>query len=404
MKMPWPFRTMSAVPAPGVEPEKIPPPRTGEIAWSESTLSLFSKGDFPKYNPDSLMTSKGAGIYLRMMLDDQIKAVVRFKQHAVVSRDFFFDIGVDEDGEPLPEHEEIAAFFEHVIKQMRGTFTDKLIEILSAIWAGFSITEKVYAPIEYQGRAWWGLKDLKTKPFDSFNGGIITDEFGEVLELKQVNGGKHIIIPYSKVIHFVYQADFDRHYGQSDLRACYRAWWSKDITIKFQNIFLERYASPFTWGTLPETGISTTDRTELQSLLNNLSAAAAAILPAGVDIKTSTAHSSNAYEQAISQHDKAIAKVHRRRAHLRKAEGKYTDKEWQELVAKYDGKCLCCGRGDLPMSVDHVIPLSRGGSNYIDNIQPLCRSCNTKKSTKTIDYRHTVMELRWQTTQEQPTI
>lgn len=53
-------------------------------------------------------------------------------------------------------------------------------------------------------------------------------------------------------------------------------------------------------------------------------------------------------------------------------------------------KVLCNGCGEkLNMEgsdkyhVDHVIPLSRGGSNWPDNIQLLCPSCNLSKGAKT---------------------
>lgn len=76
---------------------------------------------------------------------------------------------------------------------------------------------------------------------------------------------------------------------------------------------------------------------------------------------------------------------HVRRARRRDA-GTYTNAEWNELCARYNHRCLCCGES-RPLTVDHVIPLSRGGSNTIENLQPLCLSCNDRKGSRTIDYR-----------------
>ena len=70
------------------------------------------------------------------------------------------------------------------------------------------------------------------------------------------------------------------------------------------------------------------------------------------------------------------------------AEGKYTLAQWDTIVNYYcpSGECLSCGKKDK-LTRDHVIPLVSGGSNYISNIQPLCRYCNSSKRDKTIDYR-----------------
>lgn len=60
--------------------------------------------------------------------------------------------------------------------------------------------------------------------------------------------------------------------------------------------------------------------------------------------------------------------------------------EWELVKAKYKYKFIAC-KSIRKLTIDHVVPLSRGGHDGKDNIQPLCQSCNSKKSSKIIDYR-----------------
>lgn len=91
--------------------------------------------------------------------------------------------------------------------------------------------------------------------------------------------------------------------------------------------------------------------------------------------------------QSESGRLRVIANAQRRRARLLECEGDFTAEEFAELCLLYDGKCLSCERTDLRLTVDHVIPVSKGGRNSIDNIQPLCRQCNSRKRDKDTDFR-----------------
>jgi 5-methylcytosine-specific restriction endonuclease McrA len=47
-------------------------------------------------------------------------------------------------------------------------------------------------------------------------------------------------------------------------------------------------------------------------------------------------------------------------------------------------KCQCCGAkpsddNDVTLEVDHIVPVSKGGSDFYDNLQVLCKKCNIGK-------------------------
>lgn len=73
----------------------------------------------------------------------------------------------------------------------------------------------------------------------------------------------------------------------------------------------------------------------------------------------------------------------RRRARLRAADGRHTAAELQTLMQRQRNKCASC-KDPLKdgFDVDHIVPLSKGGSNDILNIQLLCHSCNRSKGAK----------------------
>lgn len=87
--------------------------------------------------------------------------------------------------------------------------------------------------------------------------------------------------------------------------------------------------------------------------------------------------------------EKSVAASNRRRALKYASNSTHSEEEWQELKAFYNFRCLCCGKQEpeIKLTRDHVIPLTQGGTDSIDNVQPLCARCNSKKNNKHIDYR-----------------
>jgi len=283
------------------EQKPTPPPVSGEMAILFSRL--YSK--LERYNPDGLIGRRGWDIYRKMLTDDQVKAVQTFFKHASLARGFTWV--VDEDSPQADLQREFAAWAEAMARAMRGTFTDKLFAMQSAHDYGFAMLEKVYEPWQWKGKTWWAVVDLKLKPFSSFS--FKGDEFGNIDQVRQEISGDEVGIDLSKFIHYVNRPDIDPHYGESDLKDIYRAWWSKDVVIKLMNLYLERMAGGFAAAEIqPEAQLSAEQRTNLENVLSNLQGGTGIIFPPGVTGKFVFPSSTDAYEKAIALYDKAMSK------------------------------------------------------------------------------------------------
>ena len=81
----------------------------------------------------------------------------------------------------------------------------------------------------------------------------------------------------------------------------------------------------------------------------------------------------------------SLAGTNRRKVRQLQCEGSHTNEEWIALIESCGSLCVCCHE-QKPLSKDHIIPLVKGGSDYIENIQPLCRECNSAKRDRVIDF------------------
>lgn len=71
----------------------------------------------------------------------------------------------------------------------------------------------------------------------------------------------------------------------------------------------------------------------------------------------------------------------RRRAAKRQApRNDLTPVQWAEIKAAYDHRCVYCGKKFQRLTMDHIVPLSKGGEHTVSNVVPACRRCNSRKS------------------------
>jgi phage gp29-like protein len=259
-----------------------------------------SSGKFEMLSPDQLLTRKGFQVYREMGADDVIKSSLWFKKALITSRPW--DIAPASDSEADKE----AAKFIHDEFE-RVNIHQVLWSMLTAFDFGFSYGEIIW---EIQDDLNLHLDHVAFRDPETIF--ILADKHGNIdgFRQKTIFQGldDDIIISKEKSLHYAYQKEFSNHNGVSDLRAAYRAWWSKKYVTQFWNVFLERFGSPMTKMTYPA-GSPEELKTTLKSIMENLSTKGSILVPEGVAIELieATRGGNAGYEEALLYYDLRIA-------------------------------------------------------------------------------------------------
>jgi SPP1 gp7 family putative phage head morphogenesis protein len=282
--------------------QKVKRPIQGEISASSS--ELYQKYKITPFNPDDLARRKGGlKVYDEMLKDDQIKALLAIKKKAVTAPGWDI-VPASED----PKDIEIAEFVNWTLRNMKGTLRRDIEEILTALDYGFSISEEVWEVIKrgpYQGKI--GFKAIKTRKPHDFD--FEQDEHDNITALIQQVGGERRNYPMDKFVHFAYEGRFGNPYGTSDLRAAYRSWWSKNIIIKFWNIFLERFGMPTVVGKYKR-GALQEDIDDVEHILEDIQSKMSITIPDDLKIELIEAQRQGqaGYDAAIEKHNTMMAR------------------------------------------------------------------------------------------------
>jgi len=275
-------------------------PAMEEVAAARSSLAS-SAFRLAAYSPDDLVSRKGFAVYDEMQNDAQVRSCLNTKKFAVLAKGWSIQPASDS-----PEDVRIARFIEFCLNDMKGSVPDMLFKVLDALAKGFSVCEINYKQIEggpFDGMV--GLASVKSK--DPADFGFDMDEFLNVRNLTHL---QKTDLPAEKFIVFTHMPAYELPHGQSDLRAAYKHWWSKEVILKFWNLYMEKFGMPTAKGTYKR-GVPKDQQDDLLRVLDKIQQETALVVPEDVTVELLEAQRRGdaGYLPAIEFHNKQIAKA-----------------------------------------------------------------------------------------------
>jgi 5-methylcytosine-specific restriction protein A len=104
-------------------------------------------------------------------------------------------------------------------------------------------------------------------------------------------------------------------------------------------------------------------------------------------IRAHSGQNSHFFKDGRCSNEGYISWISNRHVVMKKAaSGTHTIEEWNHVKQMNANLCAGCGNMEpfIKLTEDHIIPLSKGGSDDISNIQPLCKRCNSRKYNRLV--------------------
>lgn len=202
-------------------------------------IEVFDSGITPYHTRSEILTKKQFAEAQRSEKDPQIQACLKlFKLSALQ-----LDLNVKNTNPDNPLSQELTEFTQYMLsdKAFRGTLGMSLYRVLSAIFYGYSISEK---KMEYEefGR-WKGkltVKELKTKKPGMY--GFKVSPYDEIEAIRNLY--THELLPKGKFFIYTWMDDFSNPYGSPVFDVIYPFWYAKKELMKLLVLYLAKYASP----------------------------------------------------------------------------------------------------------------------------------------------------------------
>ncbi|GBC93606.1 hypothetical protein HRbin15_02106 [bacterium HR15] len=275
--------------------------------WDEEQapveIDTFGERDALSFD-DDLLTRHGYEIYDQMLTDAHVRACFNLKRLGILSVDWRL-----EPADDSPDALFVRDFVLYNLQTMAGGVFSLLWRTLDALAKGFAVLEKLYewrSTPPYEG--FWTLKGFKAKNPALF--AFEVDAFRNVRALiLNTPDGQRISLPREKFILYAHNARYESPAGESDLRAAYMHWRSKQRILQMWDLFLAKYASPTLIGVYRR-GLPPSQQDELLRALDRVQQETAMVVPEDVEVRALELKQAGAdsYAEAITYHNAEIAK------------------------------------------------------------------------------------------------
>ncbi len=253
-------------------------------------------------NPDDLVGRGGLEDYTAMQKDAQVKSCLAIKKGSLLSRGWEVK-AVKDDGS---RGKEVAEFCDWALREVSGSILTVLWNVTDALAKGYSLQNIVWKTVQtgkWAGK--WSPMFLKSK--DPADWSFDCDEYRNVVAVRYDPTDE--VFPADRFVVYTYNPEYSNPYGTSDLRACYRNWWSKDLLTRFWNLYLEKYGSPTVKGSYRR-GTTKAGQNELLKILSQIQQQSAIVIPEDMkaDLLETIRQGDVGYRIAVDHHNCEIAK------------------------------------------------------------------------------------------------